>query len=465
MLVLCPAVILHQAVFPADGGQALVSVVLPQGQAVLAPAGHHPVGVHDALGDQIIHQGTQIAGVPGQDELFLPQGVTGGVQSCQQTLRGCFLVAGGAVELPGTVQAPDMLAFQCGFQAGGVYTVVLDGVGRAHDLNVLKALDAAVKRVLHIFRQAAGSALQIHFLGVLPTGLHKDGVALLARKPHHLILNGGTVPGADALDHTAVKGAALDVIQNDLVGGGVGVGDPALHFIVHRRVCQETERLQLAVRVAGLALQLGEINAPPVDTGRGAGLEPPQGQARRFQALGQGVGRVHSVRAGGIPRIPDKNFAAQVGARGNDNTLGPIFPVELGHHALDSPLLHLDGNDFRLMDGKAGRQLQRVLHIFVVSLAVGLDAQGVDGRALTLVQHPALQISSIRRQAHHTAKSVQFTHQRTFCSSTDAGVAGHIADGIQTHGKDCRLCPQRGGGVGCLNAGMARPDDDNIIIS
>ena len=83
VLVLCPAVILHQAVFPADGGQALVSVVLPQGQAVLAPAGHHPVGVHDALGDQIIHQRAEVAGVPGQDELFFPQGVTGGVQSCQ----------------------------------------------------------------------------------------------------------------------------------------------------------------------------------------------------------------------------------------------------------------------------------------------------------------------------------------------------------------------------------------------
>ena len=68
-------------------------------------------------------------------------------------------------------------------------------------------------------------------------------------------------------------------------------------------------------------------------------------------------------------------------------------------------------------------------------------------------------------QAHHTAKSVQFTHQRTFCSSTNAGVTGHIADGIQTHGKDCRLCPQRGGGMGCLNAGMARTNDDDVIIS
>ena len=42
------------------------------------------------------------------------------------------------------------------------------------------------------------------------------------------------------------------------------------------------------------------------------------------------------------------------------------------------------------MDGKARRQLKGVLHIFVVTLAVGLDAQGVDGRAFALVEHPAL---------------------------------------------------------------------------
>ena len=70
VLVLCPAVILHKAVFPADGGQALVGVVLPQGQSVLAAAGHHAVGVHDALGDKVVHQRAQIAGVPGQHQLL-----------------------------------------------------------------------------------------------------------------------------------------------------------------------------------------------------------------------------------------------------------------------------------------------------------------------------------------------------------------------------------------------------------
>ena len=64
--------------------------------------------------------------------------------------------------------------------------------------------------------------------------------------------------------------------------------------------------------------------------------------------------------------------------------LAPYSPLSWVTTPLTLPLLHLDGNDFRLMDGKAGRQLQRVLHIFVVSFAVGLDAQGVDGRALPL---------------------------------------------------------------------------------
>ena len=125
VLVLCPAVILHQTVFPADGGQALVGVILPQGQPVFAAAGHHAVRIHNALGDQIIHQRTQIAGMPRQDELFPAQRVAGGVQTGKQSLRGGFFIAGGAVELPCPVQAAHDLAFQRGFQTGGVYAVMI----------------------------------------------------------------------------------------------------------------------------------------------------------------------------------------------------------------------------------------------------------------------------------------------------------------------------------------------------
>lgn len=42
--------------------------------------------------------------MPGQHQLAFAQSGAGGVQARQQSLRGGFLIAGGAVELPGPVQ-------------------------------------------------------------------------------------------------------------------------------------------------------------------------------------------------------------------------------------------------------------------------------------------------------------------------------------------------------------------------
>ena len=64
-----------------------------------------------------------------------------------------------------------------------------------------------------------------------------------------------------------------------------------------------------------------------------------------------------------------------------------------------------------------------------------------------------------------TAKRIQFAYQRTFCRSADAGVAGHIADGVQAHREHRRLCAQHRGSMGRLNARMAGTDDDNVVVS
>ena len=174
---------------------------------------------------------------------------------------------------------------------------------------------------------------------------------------------------------------------------------------------------------------------------------------------------MHAVRAGGIPRIAHKNFAAQIRAGGNDHALGAVLAVQLGHNALHMAVLRLNAHDLCLMDGKAGRPLKGMLHVFVVALAVGLHAQGVDSRALALVEHPALQIGGIRSKAHHTAQCIQFAYQRSFRCAANAGIAGHIANGIQTHGKHGRFRAQCRGGVGGFDAGVAGTDDDNVIIS
>ena len=73
-----------------------------------------------------------------------------------------------------------------------------------------------------------------------------------------------------------------------------------------------------------------------------------------------------------------------------NHALCAILPVQLGNDALHMAVLHLDGNDLRLMDGQPRRQLKGVLHIFMVALAVGLDAQSVDSGTFALVEHPAL---------------------------------------------------------------------------
>ena len=109
-----PPRIIDQPVFPADGGQPLIGVVLPQAQAVLAAARHHAVGVQHTLCHKVIDQRTKVACVPRQHQLFFAQRVAGGVQTGQQALRGGLLVAGGAVELPGTVDAAHDLTFQRG---------------------------------------------------------------------------------------------------------------------------------------------------------------------------------------------------------------------------------------------------------------------------------------------------------------------------------------------------------------
>ena len=174
---------------------------------------------------------------------------------------------------------------------------------------------------------------------------------------------------------------------------------------------------------------------------------------------------MHPVRAGGIPGIAHKNFAAQIRAGGQHHTLGAVLAVQLGDHALHMALLHLKAHYLGLMDGQTRGQFQRVLHVFVVALAVGLHPQGVYGRAFALVEHPALQIGGVRRQTHHTAQGIQLPHQRSLCGAADAGVAGHIADGIQAHGEHGGLRTQHSRRVGRFDAGMTGTNDNDVIVS
>ena len=83
-------------------------------QTVFRPAGHNAVGFLRPLGHQIVNEGADVAGVPGENQGEPALNFQCGIDARHQPLGGSFLVAGGAVELPRAVQTGNQLGFQRG---------------------------------------------------------------------------------------------------------------------------------------------------------------------------------------------------------------------------------------------------------------------------------------------------------------------------------------------------------------
>ena len=238
-----PARVVHKADGAAKRGKALVGIILPQVKPVFRTAGHHAVGVQHALCHKVVHQRADIAFLPGQHHPFFPAHGARRIDARQQALCGGLLIAGGAVELPCAVQPLHRLCLQRGAKGRRVHTVVFNGVGRAHELQMLKALYGAVHGVLHVFGQAGGHALKVHLLCVLAARLYKYLMARLFRKAHHLVFNRGAVARPDALNGAAVQRRAVQVCADNVMGGFVCKGDIAIHPVFHLALCQKGKRL------------------------------------------------------------------------------------------------------------------------------------------------------------------------------------------------------------------------------
>ena len=140
----------HKAQLVADGGQALVGIVLPQDEAVFTAARHDAVGLVRALGHKVVNERADIGLLAAQNERRLALDLPRGVHARDKALHRRLLVARRAVELSRTVQTPDMLILKRRIKGGRVDAVIFDGVGRAHDLRVLKPLDRVQHCKLHL---------------------------------------------------------------------------------------------------------------------------------------------------------------------------------------------------------------------------------------------------------------------------------------------------------------------------
>ena len=328
---------------------------------------------------------------------------------------------------------------------------------------MLQAGNGAQHLHLHILGQAAGKALDVHFLRVSAAGLDKKLMPGLVGEADDFRLDAGAVPGAYAGNGAVVHGTAVEVFPDDSVGFLVGVGQVAHRLVAGLTGGAEGEGLHGIV--SGLNFHFGKIDAPPVHPGGCAGFEPAQRQAQAPQIVRQAYAGVHSVRAGGNDAFAGDHRAVQVRSRGDDHGLSFILRPQLGAHPADNPILCQHRHDLSLLQLQMFLKLQGVLHVLLIFPPVCLSPKGVDCRALAPVEHPVLDAAVICRHAHFAAQGVQLPNQVTLAGAADGRIAGHVAHRVQVDGEKNGVQPQPGGRQCRLDAGMTRADDGYVAAS
>ena len=160
----------------------------------------------------------------------------------EDALRGGFLVARRAVDLPGEEEAADRLGFERRLERARIEIVVLDRVAGPQDVRVLAALDRAHERELHVERQRRRDAVRVDLVRREAFGFEEDLVARPLGEAHDLVLDRRTVARTDALDDAGEQRRAIEAAANDLVRALVGVRDPAGDLPrMHRAVADEAE--------------------------------------------------------------------------------------------------------------------------------------------------------------------------------------------------------------------------------
>ena len=263
------------------------------------------------------------------------------------------------------------------------------------------------------------------------------------------------------------------------MGFFVCVGDPALDLAgLEFTVAPFVQRVHIVLtapdrvgevaekrrrRVAGLAFALGEIDALREQAARRSGLEAGDLEAEFAQAIAEGRDGVAEPAAGLVSQA-DMEQTAHESAGGNDHRGGVETQAQIGFHALDAVVADGEARDIRLLDVEARLALEQRLHAKLVGLLVALRARGADARAFGGVEHAELDARGVGVEAHRAAEGVDFANHVAFCQPANRGVAGHLPDGVGVLGQEERFATETRRGHSRLDARVAGPDDDDIVV-
>ncbi len=154
--------------------------------------------------------------------------------------------------------------------------------------------------------------------------------------------------------------------------------------------------------------------------------------------------------------------AGQEGTRREHHGPGVEDQADLGHDAGD-PVAVQDQVVDRLLEE---RQVRLVFEAAAdrpaVEHAIGLGAGGPDRRSLAGVEDPELDARLVRGDGHRAAQGVHFLDEMPLADPSDRGIAGHLAEGLDTVGEQKRVAAHAGARERGFGAGVTAAHHDDV---
>src|SRR6056297_1951886 len=284
----------------------------------------------------------------------------------------------------------------------------------------------------------------------------------LVSKANDLVLDGGAVARPDTVDMPAIHGGAIEIVADDVVRAGIGIGDPAGHLPRHGCGGEKGEHHRVVIR--WLHVEAAPTDAASVEARRRTGLETPEGKAEAVDALGKAeAGRVAHATAG-AGHIPDMDDAAQKGAGGQDHGACRDLAAIREDHAGDRLAVHAKIGSFALDDLEIPAGVQCTQHLFAVDAAVGLGAGTLDSGTRATIEQAELDAGTIGDAPHHPVEGVNLAHEVALAKTADGRIAGHDADPVARQGDERRARTHPGRDVSGVRTGMSATDDQYIEL-
>lgn len=312
-------------------------------------------------------------------------------------------------------------------------------------------------------REGRREAVDIVFVGVDAFGFEENLVGVFVGESNDLCLDTRAVAGANALYLAVVEWRVFEVVAEDLVGSGIGVGYPAGHLFELALDSVEVGEMVVVV-VAGLLDEFVKMDTALVDTSGCAGLHARGSKTEEPQLFGETMASGFSNTPTGNLRFAEMQETVEKSAVGKD----------------DSACFHLDtegridATDGVAADKKFGYDIlpdievvgggETLNPLLDEAFSVALTAWTPHGRTFAAVEHTELDGALVGDDTHISAESIYLPDNLSFSDTTDSRIATHLTYFVHIHGDEERLAAHLCGGMCGFAPCVSCADDDYVIV-